>query len=340
MSAPRPRERACLPADRLPRRQLLRGLGTGLGLAALGALGGCVRQEPLLRIATNLWPGYELLHLARNRGYWNPESIRLLELTSATSCIDMLAAATAEGATLTLDEVINARAHGLDLVVLAVLDVSLGADALLARPGIAELAALRGTTVGVERSAVGALLLDAALRSAGLGADELVLEHCPAGEHVSRFRAGRLDAVVSFEPHLSHLREAGAVSLFDSRAIPGRIIDVIAVLRPVCQAAPVALRQLLAGHFRARASFVPASPAAASTARRLGVAPARMDPLFAGLQLADVAANHRLFAGGTEGVAARARELVTVMQTAGLLKATPDLRETFNAEFLPATEAG
>ena len=69
---------------------------------------------------------------------------------------------------LTLDELLTARGNGIELCVIAVLDSSAGADALMARPGLEHLKALAGQRIGAEDSASGALML-------GMGAYRLFI---------------------------------------------------------------------------------------------------------------------------------------------------------------------
>ncbi len=96
--------------------------------------------RPPLRIATNVWPGYEPLYLARELGYFDPRTVRLVEMGSSTEVLHELRNGTIDGAALTLDEALSAVAEGLPLVVVLVMDISAGADALVARPGLERLA--------------------------------------------------------------------------------------------------------------------------------------------------------------------------------------------------------
>ncbi len=156
------------------RRHFLGLIAGGGTFAAAAALGGCSFGEPLLRLGAQPWPGYELLYLAREKGWLDGDAIRLVEMPSASDSIQALFAGALEGAALTLDEVLSVSAAGLSLKVVAVLDVSLGADVLLAQPRFRTLAELKGRRVGVENSATGALMLEGALAAAQLSLREIV----------------------------------------------------------------------------------------------------------------------------------------------------------------------
>ena len=104
------------------------------------------------------------MHLAQSLKYFDTKQVRLVELANASQSSQAMRNGTVDAAMLTLDEVLNLKQNGLDLRIVLVMDVSNGADVLMANPSIAKLADLRGKRVGVESSAVGAVMLDAADR--------------------------------------------------------------------------------------------------------------------------------------------------------------------------------
>lgn len=312
-------------------------LHVALVLAASGAaLSACRRHEPLLRLAMHSWPGYEFIHLARARDYFTDDMIRLVETHSATTSLQALAAGNVEAACLTLDEVLTARADGLDLVVVAVLDVSHGADVLLARPPLSGLHELKGKRIGVEQSALGAVMLEAILRRAALAPDAVHLVEVTFDEHQTAYVRGTVDALITFEPAASQLLRQGAHVLFSSADIPGRIVDVLAVQRTALATHPEALRALLAGHFRARELYL-AQPAqyAGFLASRLQLDVAQLPAMFAGLALTDVAQNRAWLGPSPSRLETRAGELEIIMRQAGLLPRPVSLARLSDARFLP-----
>jgi len=304
--------------------------------AALAGLAACARREPLLRIASNVWPGYELLRLAAARGYVTRDAVRLIEMPSAVDCIQSLAAGTLEGACLTLDEALTALADGILLKVVCVLDVSLGADVLLARPEIHNLRGLKGRRLGVEQSGSGAVMLAAALQQAGLGANEVTIIHTPLMRQREAFLSGQVDALITFEPIPTQLQGTEVIRLFSSADIPGGIVDVL-VLRPkALEQSPEAVRQLLAGHFRARAEYL-REPATALPilAGLLRLSPEQVPAAYAGIDLPDVAANWQWLGGNPAKLEKTATDLVRVMRQVGLLQSDCPVAGLADARFLP-----
>lgn len=322
------------PQAPLPRRRrLLCALGAGW---ALPWVAGCGAPPPALRLGAQVFPGYELLYLARELGQLDTALVRLVDMPSASASLRALGAGALEAACLTLDEVLAARDLGVPLTVVMVFNVSMGADVLLAQPGVAAIQGLRGLRVGVEATAVGALMLDAALQAGGLPLDAVRVVPLAADEHERAFRAGRVDALVTYDPMRQRLLAAGAQPLFSSRDSPGLVLDVLAVRSDRLAAQRPAVAAAVRAHLAARQAFVAAPAAhAARLAPRLGLAAAEVPAAFAGLELPDRARNQALL-GAAEGVAASARRLHAVMRRAGLLQGGFDATGLVDAGFVAA----
>ena len=80
------------------------------------------------------------------------------------------------------------------------MNISAGADVIIARPPLAQVSDLRGRRVGVEQTAVGAYMLQGALQQAGLKVGEVTVVPLPIDEHVAAWRSGSVDALVTFDP--------------------------------------------------------------------------------------------------------------------------------------------
>ncbi len=338
--------RAAGRLDFQPQRRRFLGAASSLALAA-GCLSlvGCVgNKEPGLRIATNQWIGYELLYLGQELAAKNApvdhQRIRLIELLSNTDSIQALAAGTVDGAGLTLDEAITARAAGLDLKIVLVFDFSAGADVLLARSGIAQLDQLKGKNLGVEQTGVGALMLDAAMKQAGLARGDVNVISMTADQHLAAFKQGKVDALVTFEPIASQIIAVGGQPLFDSRAIPGSIVDVLAISGKALTDNPKTLRTLLTRYFSAL-HYLQQQPDDASRrlAPRLGLTPAGVQAGYAKLVLPDLAENYRLLSGVPAPLEATAAQLAALMLREKLLAREIDVKQFIATGSLPELES-
>ncbi|MDP4299966.1 ABC transporter substrate-binding protein [Leptothrix discophora] len=326
------------PARRDWLAQVLRLGAAGSIALALPPLAGCARDEPLLRLASNVWPGYALVHAAQELGRLDARRMRLIEMPAASDVLQALAAGTVEAGALTLDELLAARADGLDLVAVLVFDESRGGDAVVARPGVRDLADLAGRRIGVEQSAVGALVLHAALRSAGLRLEQVEPVVMTVAEHLSAWREYQVDALVSFEPVVSQAIALGGKRLFDSRSMPGAIVDVLAVRREVLARHPVGLRRIVSAHFEMLARWQQADARLLDSLQaQLALSPAELKQAYEGLFLPDLVANRQWLGGSAPLLQASAESLVEIMQMSHMLPRRPPLDGLSSVEALPQT---
>lgn len=316
-----------------PRRAALRLL-SGCALAPL--LAACGRARAL-RIAGHVWPGYELLFLARAEGWLDERRASLLETASATESMRALAEGRADGAALTLDEVLRLRAGGVPLSVVLVFNISAGADMLLARPGLGAIADLKGKRIGFEQGAVGLLMLHQALQAGGITPGEVVQVPLPIDRHEAAWREGGLDALITYEPVASRLFDAGARRLFDSRGLPDTIVDVLAIRTGALDSGGAeAARHLVSAHLRGLAHLAShPQDAAYRLAPRLNLPPEQALAAYRGLLLPDRDHNRRLLDGPAPVLMDTARRLSALMASSGLLPAEDALAGLLRPEYLP-----
>lgn len=306
-------------------------------LAGLGVLMACSESPmPALRIATNVWPGYEPLYLARSLGKYD-DSIRLVEMASSSQSMHALSNGTVEAAALTLDEALTVlEDNGDSLRIILVMDFSNGADSLLAHDNIHRGIDLRGKRVGVENTATGALLLDAALKEAGLSSHDINLVPLNINDHLHAWTNREVDALVSFEPVRSQLLSLGGNEIFDSSRIPGRILDVLVVRSDAIHRYRQNLTNLVAGYFAAL-DYLQHNPADASLrmAPRLKSQPDRVMALFAGIKQLGLTENNQLLNAEPPALHHRARELADLMRQHQLLLSEIVVDHLADGRFLP-----
>lgn len=292
-------------------------------------------EEPF-RVGTNSWPGYEPLYLARDLGQYAETDIRLVELPNASEVIQALRNGMLEAAALTLDEVLTVVQDDYDLKIVLIMDYSEGGDALLADSSIHHLTELRGKRIGVENTAVGAIVLDAALNRAGMSMADLNLVAMTVDEHVDAYQSRSIDAIVTFEPARSQILALGARSLFDSSEIPDRIVDVLAVRSDVIDRKSTSLRRLLRGYFTALA-YQKNSPHDASkrTATRMHLPADQVLEIYQGLYQPDLSENQTLFRSPASQLQSMVRNLVDLMSARNMLHRNPKIDTLIDGRWLP-----
>ena len=316
----------------MQRREFL-GLSIAAGLSVAG-LAGCSGSGPL-RFGIHPWVGYEPLYLADDFN-WLPDTVALVQGTSAKDSMDGLLSGALDGAALTLDETIRLSSKGLELVVVAVTDVSAGADVLMVRPSITELSALKKQRIAVELNGVSGIMLFKILEVAGLSPNDVIKVDLPVSEHAQAWSRGEVDACVCYEPTASMIENAGGVRLFDSSDIPETIFDVLVVTREAADRNPRAVRDLVSGHFRGLQHLVRSMhDSVYRIATRQGISPDEVRAALASVMLPDLAANQRYLrvAGAIENMA---ESLSLLMLAEGMIDQKPGIQRLSDPSFLPA----
>ena len=290
-----------------------------------------------ISIASHVWVGYEPMFIADREHWLNTKQVHLIETTSAIESLRAVTEGKAQGAAITLDEMLKARAQGLPLTAVMIFDISAGADMLLVNSNIKKLSDLKGHRIAFEESSVGELLLVSVLETAGLTKQDVVLVPLSVDKHNEAWRHKQVDAVISYEPVASQLLAQGAVKLLDSRQMPNTIIDVLAIRSDMLDKSHAsAIRNLIAAHFRAL-EYLNHNPqdAAYRIASHLGLPAEHVMNAFKGLLLPDITSNYRLLAGENPELLSSADRLSAIMVSSSLLKQKDTMNSLINANFLP-----
>lgn len=311
----------------LPRRRVLLRLAACTVPALLS--GACIREpEAPLHIGTNVWIGSEPLYLAREMGYFDAKTVRLVEYPSASEVLRAFRNQAIDGMVASLDELFSLAADGLQPRIVLAVDVSHGADAVVGRAGMRTLQDLRGKRVAVESGALGAFVLSRALALNGMQTSDIVMVHMESNEQPRAFEKGEVDGAVTFDPFRTQLLRAGAVPLFDSTQIPGEIVDLVAVRASAIAKQPEAVQSMLSGWFRAL-DYLKREPDDA--ARRMGLRHQSTGEQFAetlkGVRFPSRAENLRMLAGASPAIARTGGNLMALMLEAKLLRSSLKIEE-------------
>lgn len=207
------------------------------------ALSGCIKKEdPALRIGMNVWPGYEIIYLAQEKGFYEDEGIRvrIVEFNSLADVRRAYELGRLDGFAATLIDVLMARdAADRDLRIHHVFDFSSGADAIIARGEFDSISRLRGRRIGFEQGSLGVYVLARALEKHGLKLSDIVPVSKDQRSMVHELEQGELDAIVTYAPESVRLAsDTRFRQLFDSREIPGEVVDVLGLDADVIKQRP------------------------------------------------------------------------------------------------------
>jgi NitT/TauT family transport system substrate-binding protein len=285
-------------------------------LAGLTFMTACSPPPPEpLRIVSSPWPGYEPLYLARDLGYLKDSAVRISELPSANISFEAFKNGSGDVATLTLDEVVILLAEGRKLRLLLVMDVSNGADAVVARNDIKSLAGLKGKRLAMENIPLGVYILNRMLEAAHLKATDIDIVPLPEDKHEDAYLRGKIDAAITMEPYKSKLVKAGGHVLFDSSQIPNEIFDLVVVREEVYQKRRDDLCHLARQWFRTL-DYIHANPQEAATrmGKRQGVDAETFLASMNGMTVPDRKENRLLLGGSSPALLAPARRLAEIMR--------------------------
>lgn len=303
-------------------------------LMVLVATGGCQPPQEPLRIVSCPWPGYEPLYLARDLGYLQDSSVRITELPSSNLNMEAFSNGSTDLSTLTLDETLTLLARGQKLRILLVMDVSNGADAVVAKQEIKSLVELKGKRVGMENIPLGAYILSRALELSGLKAGDIEIIPMPEDKHEKAYQQGKIDAAITMEPYKTKLTQAGAHVLLDSSQIPDEIFDLIVVREDVYQSRREGLCDLARQWFRTL-DYVQANQQDAYTrmGQRLGMDAEAFRAAMSGLKVPSRQDNQRLLGGDLPALVEPARRLSDIMQRGNMLPGAADIASSIDTSF-------
>ncbi|MDH5588929.1 MAG: ABC transporter substrate-binding protein [Gemmatimonadota bacterium] len=294
-------------------------------VVAVALLGSACTPPPdyPLVIGSLDWIGYRPLFLAQEVGLLPADQVHLVELSSETEEIRAFENGQIDVVCVTLEGALQLADAGVDIRIVLVMDVSHGADVVIGGPGIEDISGLVGARVGVETTALGAYVITRALEFAHLTLDGVEIVPLELHEHEQAFLNGSVDAVTTFEPVASRLREEGGRTLFSSRDIPGEIVDVLVVRASALEGRRQAVVSLIRA-WVAALEYMESRPdeATAALARMSALSVEDYVRAQRGLRFAGRAENEA-FLVGPNGLTSTVERVGAVMVEWGLLREAP-----------------
>ena len=319
------------------------------GLAAvltLAALTGCSSTSDggagndRVTLGFSAWPGWFPWQVAQEQGLFakNGVNVELKYFDSYTDSLNALASGSIDANSQTLNDTLSSVAGGAKESIVLVNDNSTGNDQIIARPGIASVADLRGRTVAAEQGTVDHYLLLLALERAGLSEKDITFKPLLTDAAAAAFVAGKVDAVGVFAPFTSTaLSLPGSKALTTSRDFPGAIPDHLVTSRKLVTEHPDTVQKLVRTWFETLA-WIKANPAQARQimAKRAGVSPAEYASYDAGTTIFTREQNLEAFsAGNTDAhLDFQARKISDFLVHTGLVDAAPSLDGLFEPRFV------
>jgi NitT/TauT family transport system substrate-binding protein len=175
-------------------------------------------------IAVNPWIGSGIYYVAEEKGLFEKYGVEV-SLTDfldgaigkqlmASGRVDAMASLTPETMVLLADA-------GVEAKVVAITDLSTGADGIISDSSINSLEDLRGKKVAFESGSPSQFFLEYLLKEKGMSSKDLKVVDVPSPDAGAAFVSGSVDAAVTWEPWLSQSsdREGGKI-LVNSKDVP------------------------------------------------------------------------------------------------------------------------
>lgn len=292
-------------------------------------------QARELRIGTTLWPGYEPLYLAEHIDAYQ-QNARIINYPSTSEVLRAFKNKALEAAALTLDEVAALVEQEIPISVILVCDISDGADVIMAHPSIGNMQDLKGKRVAVESTAVGAYVLSRALEVHNIGFTDITLVNAENSDHFTTYKNNEADAVVTYEPVRTRLLRAGANEIFNTKEIPGEVVDVLVVHNDYLESHKKSILDMTSAWFKAL-DFMQDNPKAAYSyiASRHKITSQEVEASFDGLKLPDLKENKQLLSGKYPPLQTTLDKLAILMKEGGILISNIDTNGVITPEFLP-----
>lgn len=289
----------------------------------------------ILRVGTTLWPGYEPLYLGQKINAYQ-EDIRMVHYPSTSEVLRAFKNRAVEVAALTLDEVVLLQESDSDVYIILVLDISEGADVIMAKPEVKNMQGLTGAKVAVESTAVGAYTLSRALEVHNIDISKINLVNVENSSHKNAYETQLADAVVTYEPVRTQLLNAGAIEIFNSSEIPGEIVDVLVIHKEIIDSHSDELHDIVKGWFKAL-DYMKKEPVKSYDfiASRMKVTSREAKESYRGLTLPSLRKNRELLIGAPAPLVETFNRLTKHMKRSGLILEQPEPKALLSNQFLP-----
>ncbi|WP_419909958.1 ABC transporter substrate-binding protein [Hoeflea sp.] len=256
-----------------------------------------------IRMGLEPWLGYGLWHVADAQGFFGDvglDDVVLVNFTTDAEINAALAAGELDAANVATHTAMEFVADGLDIQIVAMVDVSTMADAIIAQPPIALVTDLDGKRIAYEPGSTSEILLQYALSQNGLTIGDVTPVPLAAAEAGKALVEGKVPAAVTYEPYLSIARgeDNQIETVFTAGAEPGLVSDVLVVRKDFAASRPGAIVALLKS-WQAALDFYEAdvSRGRAIIAKAVDAKPEALETAFDGVIYYSLEQNKKILTG-------------------------------------------
>jgi NitT/TauT family transport system substrate-binding protein len=286
------------------------------------------------------WLGYGQWHIAAKKDYFKQVGLESVEIINFNTDADInaaLAAGQLQCGNIATHTAMNFIAAGLPLKIVALLDVSKTADAMVSDGSVTDIKSLKGKQVAYEEGTTSDILLNYALSQNGMTIADIQKVPMPASDAGSALIAGKVPVAVTYEPYLTLAMQQNpkVKMIYSAGENPGLISDVFVVREEFLKEKPGQIVALLKAWDLALADYrKDTAGGRAIIAQAVGAKPEELATAFEGVVYYSLAENKTELGGNFSSKVIP--EVHAAARTAGILQKDVDLTTAIDSRFVDA----
>ena len=330
---------------KLNRRDLVK---TGVAAAALGTIGtsSWAQDIPMapeagdIKMGIEPWLGYGQWHIAAKKDLFKQAGLGSVEIISFNTDADInaaLAAGQLQCGNIATHTAMNFIAAGLPLKIVALLDVSKTADAMISDGSVTDIKGLKGKQVAYEEGTTSDILLNYALSQNGMTIADIQKVPMPASDAGAALIGGKGPVAVTYEPYLTlAMNQNPKVKMvYSAGENPGLISDVLVVREEFLKEKPGQIVALLKAWDLALADYrKDTAGGRAIISQAIGAKPEELATAFDGVVYHSLAENKTELGGNF--MSKVIPEVQAAARTAGILQKDVDMSKAIDTRFVDA----
>jgi NitT/TauT family transport system substrate-binding protein len=330
----------------MKRRTFIQAVAGAAVLSACGSeqAGGTSAGGVDVTIGFSAWPGWFPLQVAQEKNLFakNNVKVTLKYFDSYTDSLNALNTGNLSANSQTLNDTLSSVSGGAKQTIVLVNDNSTGNDKIIAAPGIASVADLKGKKVAAEQGTVDHYLLLLALQKAGLSEKDITFTPLVTDQAAAAFKAGKVDAVGVFAPFTTTALELpGSKAIATSADFPGAIPDHLVFTQQFVADHPTEIQAVVQTWFDTLAWIKDNKAEAVSImAKRAGVSDDDYKTYDAGTSIFTKDQNLEAFSPGSDSkhLDYQANQIAEFLVSTKLVDKKPPLDGLFEPKFVKAVK--
>lgn len=328
-----------------PNRRTIIKAGAAATFAGLGLRAAYAQDIPAkpeagaVKMGIEPWLGYGQWHIAAKKDLFKAQGLESVEVINFNTDADInaaLAAGQLQCGNIATHTAMNFIAAGLPLKIVALLDISKTADAMISDGSVTDIKGLKGKQVAYEEGTTSDILLNYALSQNGMTIADIEKVPMPASDAGSAMIAGKVPVAVTYEPYLTlAMQQNPKVNMvYSAGENPGLISDVFVVREEFLAEKPGQIVALLKAWDAALADYrKDTAGGRAIISAAVGAKPEELATAFDGVVFYSLAENKTEMANFTGKVIP---EVHKAARTAGILQKDVDLSSAIDSRFVDA----